>query len=123
MISKELLSNIWGLNNKLDDSQISFNDSDDKYSLGPEFFLDDNFVWYGDFASYTKTPPKKIDNKIYFPIEIIEEQNKEFNILKDYENNSINIFYIQEDNMPKSFAKYEDAKIDSDLENYFKIKR
>lgn len=123
MISKELLSNIWKLNNKFYNNQISFSEDNEEYYSGIDFTLDDNFIWFVEIASYTKNPPRRINNKIYFPIEIVEEQNKEFNLLKDYKNNSINIYYKQEENMPKSFAKYEDAKISSDLENYFYIKR
>lgn len=123
MISKELLSNIWKLNNKFYNNQISFSEDNEEYYSGIDFTLDDNFIWFVEIASYTKNPPRRINNKIYFPIEIVEEQNNEFNLLKDYKNNSINIYYKQEENMPKSFAKYEDAKISSDLENYFYIKR
>lgn len=123
MISKELLSNIWKLNNKFYNNQISFSEDNEEYYSGIDFTLDDNFIWFVEIASYTKNPPRRINNKIYFPIEIVEEQNKEFNLLKDYKNNSINIYYKQEENMPKSFAKYENAKISSDLENYFYIKR
>lgn len=123
MISKELLSNIWKLNNKFYNNQISFSEDNEEYYSGIDFTLDDNFIWFVEIASYTKNPPRRINNKIYFPIEIVEEQNKEFNLLKDYKNNSINIYYKQEENMPKSFAKYEDAKINSDLDDYFYIKR
>lgn len=123
LISSDLLSNIWSSDVNIDSNQISFNNYNDEYFSGPDFFLDDNFVWYGDFASYTKTPPTKIDDKIYFPIEIVEEQNKEFNLLKNYNNNSINIYYKEEENMPKTLAKYEDVNINKDLDSYFKIKR